>query len=74
MAIVKNKEKQLTASQREIVAERDEVTKKLEEISKLVDGITFENLGEKEQVLIVRQHAIMHNLVGVLNARIAIFE
>jgi len=62
MAISAPKEKQLTAHQRDIVADRDKATKKFEEISTLVDGISFEKLGEKEQVLIVRQHAIMHQL------------
>lgn len=60
--------------QERVVSERDSRTEEVEKLDEFISSEAFAVLDEKNQALLQRQSDIMHQLVGVLNARIAIFE
>ncbi len=70
----KPESKKLQPFQMRVVAERDARTEEVGNLDKFIAGEAFTALDEKTQSLLQRQSDIMHQLVGVLNARIAIFE
>ncbi len=64
----------LSPFQERVIFERDARTEEVDKLDAFIHGKAFSDLDEKNQSLLQRQSDIMHQLVGVLNARIAIFE
>ena len=59
--------------QNQVIKDRDARTNELKELDAFIESEPFKLIGDKSQTLLQRQSAIMHDLVGVLNARIALF-